>query len=184
MLSLVIVCIFFFFFFFSSRRRHTRLVSDWSSDVCSSDLMETPASRLARTRGSPCDPRSRGMRRCATPCWGVPACPPPPAQVGVVPIADPRRLQRGGERVLGEVRVPARGRIAAHVHDEPQPIRRQPRHEGLEAPRRVADGVDHPSKIPGSYPPTGEQHAGPLDRRRRADVSLAACAAYLARRKP
>src|SRR5438046_7090265 len=31
--------IFFFFFFFSSRRRHTRLVSDWSSDVCSSDLV-------------------------------------------------------------------------------------------------------------------------------------------------
>ena len=28
----------FFFFFFSSRRRHTRLVRDWSSDVCSSDL--------------------------------------------------------------------------------------------------------------------------------------------------
>src|SRR5437016_9492580 len=27
------------FFFFSSRRRHTRLVSDWSSDVCSSDLL-------------------------------------------------------------------------------------------------------------------------------------------------
>src|SRR5438093_13514492 len=27
-------------FFFSSRRRHTRLVSDWSSDVCSSDLIE------------------------------------------------------------------------------------------------------------------------------------------------
>src|SRR3989339_2015060 len=26
-----------FIFFFSSRRRHTRLVSDWSSDVCSSD---------------------------------------------------------------------------------------------------------------------------------------------------
>src|SRR5258706_1904000 len=26
------------FFFFSSRRRHTILVSDWSSDVCSSDL--------------------------------------------------------------------------------------------------------------------------------------------------
>src|ERR1019366_9942647 len=25
--------------FFSSRRRHTRLVSDWSSDVCSSDLL-------------------------------------------------------------------------------------------------------------------------------------------------
>src|SRR5215213_90841 len=31
--------IYVFFFFFSSRRRHTRLVSDWSSDVCSSDLL-------------------------------------------------------------------------------------------------------------------------------------------------
>src|SRR5262249_59273712 len=28
-------------FFFSSRRRHTRLVSDWSSDVCSSDLLRS-----------------------------------------------------------------------------------------------------------------------------------------------
>ena len=26
-------------FFFSSRRRHTRFTSDWSSDVCSSDLI-------------------------------------------------------------------------------------------------------------------------------------------------
>src|SRR5260221_8727200 len=29
------------FFFFSSRRRHTRSLCDWSSDVCSSDLMAT-----------------------------------------------------------------------------------------------------------------------------------------------
>src|SRR5688572_31432357 len=29
----------FFFFFFSSRRRHTRFDCDWSSDVCSSDLI-------------------------------------------------------------------------------------------------------------------------------------------------
>src|SRR5437899_12893434 len=35
----------FLFFFFSSRRRHTRCLSDWSSDVCSSDLLE-----LARYR--------------------------------------------------------------------------------------------------------------------------------------
>src|SRR5208337_5171809 len=27
------------FFFFSSRRRHTRYIGDWSSDVCSSDLV-------------------------------------------------------------------------------------------------------------------------------------------------
>src|SRR5260370_4702451 len=28
------------FFFFSSRRRHTRFKCDWSSDVCSSDLVK------------------------------------------------------------------------------------------------------------------------------------------------
>src|SRR6266480_6733155 len=42
-----------FFFFFSSRRRHTRLTCDWSSDVCSSDLVNPgrPAAlhRLNRT---------------------------------------------------------------------------------------------------------------------------------------
>src|SRR5690554_3569628 len=32
--------VFFFFFFFSSRRRHTRCGRDWSSDVCSSDLVD------------------------------------------------------------------------------------------------------------------------------------------------
>src|SRR5436190_17398858 len=31
-----------FFFFFSSRRRHTRSLCDWSSDVCSSDLVPRP----------------------------------------------------------------------------------------------------------------------------------------------
>src|SRR2546429_4116467 len=29
----------YLFFFFSSRRRHTRCSRDWSSDVCSSDLV-------------------------------------------------------------------------------------------------------------------------------------------------
>src|SRR5256885_14549971 len=32
-------CLCSFCFFFSSRRRHTRLQGDWSSDVCSSDLI-------------------------------------------------------------------------------------------------------------------------------------------------
>src|SRR5690606_40475609 len=31
-----------FFFFFSSRRRHTRFSRNWSSDVCSSDLIQRP----------------------------------------------------------------------------------------------------------------------------------------------
>src|SRR5262245_30823269 len=46
---LVQVIISFFFFFFSSRRRHTRCLSDWSSDVCSSDL---PALRAAYFRAT------------------------------------------------------------------------------------------------------------------------------------
>src|SRR5262249_4709347 len=41
------VCDRVLFFFFSSRRRHTRLVSDWSSDVCSSDLLFDLVDRLA-----------------------------------------------------------------------------------------------------------------------------------------
>src|SRR2546421_2047741 len=36
-------CIIFVFFFFSSRRRHTRSDRDWSSDVCSSDLIQLSA---------------------------------------------------------------------------------------------------------------------------------------------
>src|SRR5437899_11289419 len=41
-------------FFFSSRRRHTRCLSDWSSDVCSSDLtvgFSTHAAILSKQTG-------------------------------------------------------------------------------------------------------------------------------------
>src|SRR5699024_11683481 len=37
-----------YFFFFSSRRRHTRSKRDWSSDVCSSDLMTLRIMMAAR----------------------------------------------------------------------------------------------------------------------------------------
>src|SRR5207249_9350394 len=39
------------FFFFSSRRRHTRSKRDWSSDVCSSDLIAGHADPQADQRG-------------------------------------------------------------------------------------------------------------------------------------
>src|SRR3712207_7256883 len=35
----MVMIFFLLFFFFSSRRRHTRYWRDWSSDVCSSDLV-------------------------------------------------------------------------------------------------------------------------------------------------
>src|SRR2546430_9030687 len=61
------------FFFFSSRRRHTRFDCDWSSDVCSSDLIAA----------------------------AVRACRPGAAVVGVEPelAADARESLRRGERV-------------------------------------------------------------------------------------
>src|SRR5437016_11672993 len=50
-LVLYVDVVFFFFFFFSSRRRHTRLVSDSSSDVCSSDLHQVQVSAEGRREG-------------------------------------------------------------------------------------------------------------------------------------
>src|SRR5262245_64176532 len=55
-LLLLLFCFLFFsFFFFSSRRRHTRCLSDWSSDVCSSDLGRPGA----RARGDVLTGRAR-----------------------------------------------------------------------------------------------------------------------------
>src|SRR5256885_4599625 len=48
-------------FFFSSRRRHTRLQGDWSSDVCSSDLSQSPSAMAwaAETMACRPEPHSR-----------------------------------------------------------------------------------------------------------------------------
>src|ERR1017187_10768159 len=43
-------CVGVFFFFFSTRRRHTRYIGDWSSDVCSSDLLFCARRGTAVTR--------------------------------------------------------------------------------------------------------------------------------------
>src|SRR5256886_14664399 len=47
------------FFFFSSRRRHTRFDCDWSSDVCSSDLVV-----VADRPSAQGDERRAGSHRC------------------------------------------------------------------------------------------------------------------------
>src|SRR5690606_40183960 len=49
-------CGVYLYFFFSSRRRHTRFSRDWSSDVCSSDLILGRSS--PRAWPSPCSPES------------------------------------------------------------------------------------------------------------------------------
>src|SRR2546427_6014764 len=53
-----------FFFFFSSRRRHTRFDCDWSSDVCSSDLLRVLGCAVwERQQGSqaPVDARAHSV---------------------------------------------------------------------------------------------------------------------------
>src|SRR5258706_12649252 len=51
-----------FCFFFSSRRRHTRLVSDWSSDVCSSDLPKYWQQRADYKIAATLDPARNELR--------------------------------------------------------------------------------------------------------------------------
>src|SRR5215212_1335025 len=62
------------FFFFSSRRRHTRCLSDWSSDVCSSDLRAIWRATIMRWRrpdGAPGEEQrmaSGPVRNAPCPC--------------------------------------------------------------------------------------------------------------------
>src|SRR5207248_8094902 len=44
------------FFFFSSRRRHTSSYGDWSSDVCSSDLVERRVAVVHQLKQRPAGP--------------------------------------------------------------------------------------------------------------------------------
>src|SRR2546426_8387319 len=66
----------FSFFFFSSRRRHTRLQGDWSSDVCSSDLIPRCPSCSLQKRGHTSHWTRSSSRRCqylvgTTDVWGT-----------------------------------------------------------------------------------------------------------------
>src|SRR5207247_7515355 len=78
------------FFFFSSRRRHTRSTRDWSSDVCSSDLVLVKApkpvtlfERLTKGRAPRKAPEAQKPEEPALPA-------PPPAQEPVAEKAKPR----------------------------------------------------------------------------------------------
>src|SRR5262249_57998217 len=90
-----------YLFFFSSRRRHTRLVSDWSSDVCSSDLMMSSSigafndTNQYSTQGLSCKKTESG------PVGGVPGSGGPPSggsakmrtgPAGGVPRSEERRV--------------------------------------------------------------------------------------------
>src|SRR5262245_64788157 len=84
---LLLVCS-VFVFFFSSRRRHTRCLSDWSSDVCSSDLTGSD-----RPGGPPVRPPRAGR--------GAPAVGGPPGRSD--PVGRPL-VEVDREAVRGDVR--------------------------------------------------------------------------------
>src|SRR5262249_56552623 len=86
-------------FFFSSRRRHTRLVSDWSSDVCSSDLYE------AFNAG--CFARS-----------GVASLRALPSQCTIVPIAPKNQQLSHVKQVPVVMPPPPRATVAAGRSEE------------------------------------------------------------------
>src|SRR5690242_21676712 len=66
---------FIFYFFFSSRRRHTRLTCDWSSDVCSSDLLSIPGSVGSFSGGSSANYKIDGVNGSGS-APAVPGCTP------------------------------------------------------------------------------------------------------------
>src|SRR2546426_5013171 len=61
----------YFFFFFSSRRRHTRLQGDWSSDVCSSDLLGSVWMRGRALRSRTFDKEAIRRVLAADNFWGI-----------------------------------------------------------------------------------------------------------------
>src|SRR3546814_12273673 len=84
----------FFFFFFKQKTAFEMRISDWSSDVCSSDLSR------AGTRPATRDPRRQRSSRARTACRD-------------------RRLARvtgGPEQTLGGSRTPSAARTARRLH--------------------------------------------------------------------
>src|ERR1035438_10552623 len=98
-----------FFVFFSSRRRHTRCLSDWSSDVCSSDLYRTNEDYIADM-----DPKTGAIKLYALK-KAVEVVEDP---VHEMTLGEARRIDSKVE-IGGEVRIPkntdALGRISAQT---------------------------------------------------------------------
>src|SRR5260370_13036359 len=81
------------YFFFSSRRRHTRFKCDWSSDVCSSDLLLHLHGDLSQLRQRYALASGVGEREVADPghivAGGAPRTRPPPPGAGGPPPRGP-----------------------------------------------------------------------------------------------
>src|SRR2546427_12914771 len=116
MVFLCLRCVVFFFFFFSSRRRHTRFDCDWSSDVCSSDLLAV-AQAVAET-GAANDLLERLGRDPAFRRLGIRATPDerePASYVGRAPQQGDEFLEEVLPPVLRQIEAGAPVAAAAEV---------------------------------------------------------------------
>src|SRR3546814_4120498 len=70
-----LICFFcvLFFFFFKQKTAYDMRISDWSSDVCSSDLWRSASLCVASLHHATARPRRKSVRRSATPKPG-PEC--------------------------------------------------------------------------------------------------------------
>src|SRR2546429_3511460 len=87
------------FFFFSSRRRHTRCSRDWSSDVCSSDLVsvQRPSTANGLPLGSSSSPAN------VPSLLNAPILPLPKFPIRILPLKRPNANDaRSEERRVGK----------------------------------------------------------------------------------
>src|SRR2546427_12516283 len=109
------------FFFFSSRRRHTRFDCDWSSDVCSSDLVAGCDASKASAQNEP-------AAQAPAPAGVVRVKPESLKMLDIAVVADPQGTQMAwaparvafAEDRVATVSVPLAARVVsvrAHVGD-------------------------------------------------------------------
>src|SRR5262245_64984228 len=92
-------------FFVSSRRRHTRCLSDWSSDVCSSDPKSSRSSTTVPRRSAHRHRRSSPPVRQPGANRSSPCCPVPGVasrSTGSASRQENRREERSEERRVGK----------------------------------------------------------------------------------
>src|SRR6266511_1207529 len=94
-----------FFFFFSSRRRHTRFSRDWSSDVCSSDLLRGHAAVDELEMGARLLPRREARAHCLERGIASDRRPAGGRRVGPVAVQLERHDRDGPEELLVGPRV-------------------------------------------------------------------------------
>src|SRR3546814_4607699 len=83
------------FFFFKQKTAYEMRISDWSSDVCSSDLRRQPAQNVVAAEF---DDRVRGLLRQQP----VEPRQPPGGRVAGNAAVDQRHVQRSEERRVGK----------------------------------------------------------------------------------